>query len=125
MTRTSRPIAGVLLGALLGAAAPADSPVNVPEPAGLYEGPQHGYTPPTLKGATVLDLAAFDRLLAENKPVLIDVGLADHKPANLPPTAIWRPTHRSIPGEVWLPAAGVAPFLTTHRSRPSCLSFQA
>lgn len=33
----------------LAAAEPADSPVNVPEPPGLYTGPQRGYTPPTLK----------------------------------------------------------------------------
>ena len=98
----------MVLAALLGAAAPADSPVGVQEPEGLYEGPTHGYTPPTLRGARVVDLAAFETLLAE-KPVLVDVGLADRKPDNLPPGTIWLPTHRSIPGAVWLPNAGAAP----------------
>lgn len=109
MRASLKPIGLIALAALLGAAAPADSPVNVPEPIGLYEGAQHGYTPPTLKGATVIDLAALDKLLADGKPVLIDVGLADRKPANLPPGTIWLPTHRSIPGAVWLPNAGAAP----------------
>ena len=99
----------VLLAALLGAAGPATSPLNVPEPEGLYDGPQHGYTPPTLKGATVVDLAALETLMSEGKPVLLDVSLADRKPENLPPGTIWLPTHRSIPGAVWLPNAGAAP----------------
>lgn len=107
--RTARPLALVALAALLGAAGPADSPVNVPEPAGLYEGPQHGYTPPTLKGATVVDLAALDRLIADDQPVLLDVVLADRKPQGLPPGTPWLPSHRSIPGAVWLPGAGVVP----------------
>ena len=109
MRRGLRPFAAIALAVLLGAAAPADSPVGVQEPDGLYEGPTHGYTPPTLKGATVVDLAALDKLLADGKPVLLDVGLADRKPDNLPPGTIWLPTHRSIPGAVWLPNAGAAP----------------
>ncbi|MET0258933.1 MAG: rhodanese-like domain-containing protein [Methylobacterium sp.] len=108
-SRLVRPLAMIGLGALLGAAGPADSPVNVPEPSGLYAGPQHGYTPPTLKGATVVDLAALDGLIAEAKPVLLDVVLADRKPQGLPPGTPWLPSHRSIPGAIWLPGAGVVP----------------
>ena len=94
------------------AAAPADSPVNVPEPAGLHEGVQQGYTPKTLRGAVVLDIAGLDALMAKDpakKPVLIDVALADRKPANFPTDRPWLPAHRSVPGAVWMPNAGAAP----------------
>lgn len=104
-----RLLALVPLVALLGAASPADSPIGVREPEGLYEGPPQGYQPPTLKGATVIDLAGLDALLATGTPVLLDVGLADRKPDNLPPGTLWLPTHRSIPNAVWLPNAGEAP----------------
>ncbi|MCJ2112215.1 rhodanese [Methylobacterium sp. E-025] len=90
------------------AAAPADSPVNVPEPAGLHEGVQQGYTPKTLSGAVVVDIAALDALMPK-QPLLIDVALADRKPANFPADRPWLPAHRSVPGAVWMPNAGAAP----------------
>lgn len=99
---------GLMIGATAAAAAPADSPVNVPEPEGLYTGPPHGYTPATLKGATVIDLKGLEALLPE-APVLIDVVLADRRPAGFPADRPWLPTHRSIPKAVWLPGAGEAP----------------
>lgn len=101
---------GAILAAagFLAAAAPADSPVDVPEPAGLHEGPQQGYTPKTLQGATVLDIAGLDALMAR-QPVLIDVALADRKPAGFPAARPWLPAHRSVPGAVWMPDAGAAP----------------
>ncbi len=99
---------GLSLSVTLGAAGPADSPVDVPEPEGLYTGPPHGYTPATLKGATVLDLKGLEALLPE-KPVLLDVVLADRKPAGFPADRPWLPTHRSLPDAVWLPGAGAAP----------------
>lgn len=92
------PLAAALL--LIGA-----TPGHVPEPASLYEGPMHGYTPSTLKGATVLDDAGLAAVLAKH-PLLVDVAEADRKPANMPATALWMPAHRSIPGAVWLPGAG-------------------
>ncbi|GJE39212.1 hypothetical protein KHHGKMAE_3292 [Methylobacterium persicinum] len=96
--------------ACLAAAAPADSPVNVPEPEGLYTGPQKGYTPPTLKGAQVVDAAALAALIdGHEKPVLIDVAARERKPANFPEGRLWLPVHPSIPGAVWLPNAGAAP----------------
>jgi PQQ-dependent catabolism-associated CXXCW motif protein len=107
--RFSRSVALAVFAVVLVAAAPANSPVDVPEPQGLYDGPQHGYTPPTLRGATVLDLAALDKLIADDKPLLLDVVLADRKPEGLPPGTLWLPSHRSIPGAVWLPGAGVVP----------------
>jgi PQQ-dependent catabolism-associated CXXCW motif protein len=88
---------------LLAGGARAETPA--PEPEGLWQGPMHGATPRTLQGATVLDDAALQALLAR-QPLLIDVGPADKKPASLAPSTIWLPVHRSIPGAVWLPGAG-------------------
>jgi PQQ-dependent catabolism-associated CXXCW motif protein len=85
-------------------AAGAGSP---PEPAGLWDGPMRGETPSTLTGATVLDVPGLEALTAE-RPVLVDSGPADHRPANLPADALWAPTHRSIPGAAWFPGAGRA-----------------
>lgn len=92
------------------AAAPADSPVNVPEPEGLYAGPPKGYTPPTLKGAAVVDADALAALMAgPDKPVLIDVAAPDRKPSNFPADRLWLPVHPSIPGAIWMPEAGAEP----------------
>ncbi len=106
-----RGAAVMVVAALACGAGPAVSPIDVPEPANLYTGPQRGYTPATLKGATVIDLAALESLLAREteRPVLLDVALADRKPEGLPAATAWLPTHRSIPGAIWLPGAGAAP----------------
>jgi len=115
MTLLSRLAAAALL--TLGvAAAPADSPVNVQEPEGFHTGPQQGYTPPTLKGAVVLDIDGLDRVVAEARPVLIDVALADRRPAGMAPDKPWLPAHRSIPGAVWMPNAGAAPLDPAHEA---------
>ena len=79
----------------------------VPEPPGLWTGPMVSDTPATLEGAKVIDVPALERLMPQ-KPLLIDVGPADRKPEGLPPSTVWMPTHRSIPGAVWFPAAGRA-----------------
>jgi len=89
----------------------------VPEPEGLYTGPQHGYTPATLKGAEAVDLAGLERLVAAPaKPVLLDVAVADRKPEGLPPGRPWLPSHRSIPGSVWMPEAGAEPLAPERES---------
>ncbi|HEV7440908.1 MAG TPA: rhodanese-like domain-containing protein [Methylobacterium sp.] len=100
--------AAILAAALVLAAAPADSPVNVPEPDGIWTGPQRGYTPATLAGATVIDIAGLDALIP-GAPVLLDVALADRKPDGFPSDRPWLPAHRSVPGAVWMPSAGAAP----------------
>ncbi|GJD29174.1 hypothetical protein PMNALOAF_0406 [Methylobacterium adhaesivum] len=113
------PLARLTAAALLTlgvAAAPADSPVNVPEPDGFHTGPQQGYTPPTLKGAVVLDIDGLHRVVAEARPVLIDVALADRRPAGMAPDKPWLPAHRSIPGAVWMPNAGAAPLDPAHEA---------
>ena len=97
--------AAMLLAAVLLMAASA---VDTPEPAGIWTGPMHGYTPKTLSGAVVIDAAALDAMMASH-PLLLDVGPADRKPPDFPKELPWLPTHRSIPGAVWLPGAGSAP----------------
>jgi PQQ-dependent catabolism-associated CXXCW motif protein len=80
----------------------------VPEPDGVWTGPMLSATPETLKGATVLDISALDALMAKG-PLILDVGPVDQKPADFPKDALWLPIHRSIPGAVWMPGAGLAP----------------
>ncbi len=101
MTRIRR-LAAIALGLALIAATPG----QVPEPDGLWQGPMRGYTPNAVKGASVLDTAALAKLLDAERPVLLDVALADVKPPSMAPGTPWLPLHRSIPGAVWLPGAG-------------------
>ena len=68
----------------------------------------YGRTPRTLSGAAVVDLAAVEALMAE-KPLLLDVGPAHRKPESFPKDRPWLPTHRSIPGAIWMPGAGAEP----------------
>ncbi|MBB3972716.1 rhodanese-like domain-containing protein [Hansschlegelia beijingensis] len=97
-------LAGVAL-AIATAAHAAGGPGSAPEPEGLWTGPMQSYTPSTLKGAEVVDVARAAALI-EQGAVLIDVGPADRKPPTLPKTAVWAPQHRSIPGSAWFPGAG-------------------
>jgi PQQ-dependent catabolism-associated CXXCW motif protein len=100
-------LSALAVAVLLLRALPAQAD-SVPEPEGIWTGPMLGPTPATLSGGTVLDLAALEALLSET-PVILDVGPADQKPANFPKDALWLPIHRSIPGAVWMPGAGLAP----------------
>lgn len=106
---------------------PASNPHNVPEPQGLYQGAPHGYVPPTLKGAKVLDSAgALDKLIQSEHPVLIDVAELDRKPPSMSKTMIWLPQHRSIAGADWLPGGGDgtgdAAFAAAFRTRAAALT---
>lgn len=115
--RLARIAAACAAALVLAAASPADSPVNVPEPEGIWTGPQRGYTPATLSGATVIDIDALDALIARDEPVLLDVSLADRRPAGFPDDRPWLPAHRSVPGAIWMANAGAAP--STPPTRPS------
>jgi PQQ-dependent catabolism-associated CXXCW motif protein len=101
-------VATIAAIALLAAAVSAGSAADVAEPRELWTGPMYGPTPKTLSGAAVVDLAAVEALMAE-KPLLLDVGPAHRKPVNFPADRPWLPTHRSIPGAIWMPGAGAAP----------------
>ncbi len=97
----------LLLAALLiGSAAVAEQPAPPPEPEGYHTGDLRGATPATLHGASVVDLAGFEALVAAGA-ILVDVGPADVRPATMPKDALWLPTHRSVPGARWFPGAGV------------------
>lgn len=100
------PLAALLIAALPWPIAVQAAPPA--EPAGLWAGPMLGDTPATLEGATVIDVDGLDQLLATQRPLLIDVGPADHKPDGLPPGTVWKPSHRSLPDAVWMPGAGRA-----------------
>lgn len=87
----------------------------VPEPAGYRTGDLRAATPATLAGARVLDMAGLEAAVAGGA-VLIDVGPAAVKPADMPADRPWLPTHRSIPGAVWLPGAGLGDDLAPERA---------
>ena len=84
----------------------AVAPGHVPEPAGLYEGALHGYTPNGVTGGTVLDTEALAKLIETVHPLLLDVAERDRKPPSMGKDTPWLPTHRSIPGAVFLDGAG-------------------
>jgi len=102
------PLAALAAALLLAgsAAAYGQTRPSVPEPKGLHEGGDFGYTPSTIQGGTVLDTLAVAKLVQAQHPVLIDVAQLDRKPPNMSPDMPWLPQHRSIPGAVWLPGAG-------------------
>lgn len=108
------PLAAVLAAALLlaGQGIAGDA---VPEPAGYRTGDLRGATPATLAGARVLDLAGLEAAMAAGA-VLVDVGPAPVRPAEMPADRPWLPTHRSIPGAVWLPGAGLGDDLPPERA---------
>jgi len=93
----------VLAAALLLAAA---TPAPAPEPSGLWKGAMHGATPDALKGAIVLDTPALAKLLKQAHPLLIDVAEREKKPESMGKDMLWMPTHRTIPGAIWLAGAG-------------------
>lgn len=99
-------IALVTACALPPGARAADEAIAPAEPPGLWTGPMVSATPATLQGARVIDVPALARLMLQPPLLLIDVGPADHKPDQLPPGTVWRPSHRSIPGAHWFPGAG-------------------
>jgi PQQ-dependent catabolism-associated CXXCW motif protein len=106
-----------LLAAVLVLAGPGragDDPAP-PAPDGYRTGELRGPTPATLAGARVLDLAGLEAAVAGGA-VLIDVGPAPVKPADLPADRPWLPTHRSIPGAAWLPGAGLGDDLPPERA---------
>jgi quinoprotein dehydrogenase-associated probable ABC transporter substrate-binding protein/PQQ-dependent catabolism-associated CXXCW motif protein len=94
-------------GRLIGVWAQAAAEVGVPEPTGYRMDSYRGPTPATLKGATVVDTAGLQRLMAERQPVLIDALPRQRKPADRPADQLWiEPERRDIPGSVWLANSG-------------------
>jgi PQQ-dependent catabolism-associated CXXCW motif protein len=80
---------------------------EVPEPHDYRTDGYRMPVPRTLKGATVIDADAAEKLIKNNAAVFIDVYPRAPKPPNLPAGTIWRdPPHASIPGAHWLPNVG-------------------
>ena len=84
----------------------AVAPGQVPEPDGLYQGAMHGYTPETISGGSVIDTAALAAMIASSHPVVLDVAEKDRKPPTMSKDTPWLPTHRSVPGAVFLQGGG-------------------
>ena len=101
--------AAVLPGMVAAAFAEVPSavePGHVQEPAGLYQGALHGYTPNTITGGTVVDTAQLAKMMDSVHPLLLDVAEKDRKPPTMGKDMIWAPTHSSIPGAVFLQGGG-------------------
>ena len=96
----------IVSGPALAEVPSAVAPGHVPEPAGLYDGALHGYTPNGVTGGTVLDTVALARLIETARPLLLDVAEQDRKPPSMGKDTPWLPTHRSISGAVFLAGAG-------------------
>ncbi|MCJ8144204.1 PQQ-dependent catabolism-associated CXXCW motif protein [Ancylobacter sp. A5.8] len=100
-------MAGLLAVMLAFSQRPAVSAEVVPEPDGYRMDSYRAPTPPTLRGAAVLDTAAAEALWRAKGALFLDVMPRDVKPTNLPPGTIWRDKRRDhIPGSVWLPNVG-------------------
>lgn len=105
-------------GRLIGAAAPTAAalpgPATTPavaaveEPLGYRTDRYRAPVPATLEGATVLDAQGLKVLLAEQRPVLIDVLPKQRRPPGRDPAQLWiEPKRKGIPGSVWLPNVGL------------------
>ncbi len=114
----------LLLAAALFLAAAAPAPV--PEPQGLFDGPMRGDTPDTLKGATVVDAKTVAEMREHAHPLLLDVAEMEKKPPSMASDMPWMPTHRSIPGAVWLVAGGFGTsdpgYAAAYRTRVAALA---
>lgn len=84
----------------------AVAPGHVPQPAGLYQGAMHGYTPSEVTGGTVVDTKQLVKLIAAEHPILLDVAEKDRKPPAMGKDTPWFPIHRTIPGAVFLQGGG-------------------
>jgi PQQ-dependent catabolism-associated CXXCW motif protein len=112
---TPRRLLAALAAALLLGGAALAGPTLPPEPDGYRTGDLRAPTPATLAGARVLDVSALEAAVSDGA-VLIDVGPAPVKPDDFPPDRLWLPSHRSIPGAVWLPGAGLGDDLPPERA---------
>jgi len=79
---------------------------DVPEPEGYRTERYRAPTPATLEGATVVDTAALQRLVASEQPVLIDVMAKQLETTD--EEAAWQPPPREhVAGSVWVPNVGL------------------
>jgi PQQ-dependent catabolism-associated CXXCW motif protein len=116
----------VFVALLLSACAVSPDPAAVPEPADFWTGPMGGPVPATIAGGDVVATTELAVLIAEEDPVLVDVGPPPHKPDNIAAEAWVPPPHRTLPGSHWLPGVGageLAPaFEDWYRARLAALT---
>jgi quinoprotein dehydrogenase-associated probable ABC transporter substrate-binding protein/PQQ-dependent catabolism-associated CXXCW motif protein len=78
-----------------------------PEPSGYRMDHYNAPVPATLRGATVLHTAGLEKLMADARPVLIDVKPKARKPADRDAQRLWiEPERDDIAGSAWLPGVG-------------------
>ena len=95
------------MGRLIKSAAVEGGRDVVPEPADYRQDHYKAPVPATLKGATVVDTAALETLIATRHPVLVDVLKRVRKPPGRSPDQVWiEPRRMHLPGSVWLPDTG-------------------
>lgn len=86
---------------------PAAPAVAVPEPEGYRMDRYRAPVPATLEGAKVLSTPALQKLIAKQRPILIDVLPKTRKPQDRAPSQLWiEPRRENIPGSLWLPNVG-------------------
>jgi quinoprotein dehydrogenase-associated probable ABC transporter substrate-binding protein/PQQ-dependent catabolism-associated CXXCW motif protein len=96
---------GQLVAAQTPAGGDAGAPA-VPEPESYRTERYRAPTPATLEGATVVDTAALQRLIAAEQPILIDVMSKALEATEQ--QAAWQPPPREhVAGSVWLPNVGL------------------
>jgi PQQ-dependent catabolism-associated CXXCW motif protein len=95
-------------GRLVGVWAAAQDRAAVPEPDGYRMDRYRAPVPATLRGAVVLGTEELERLIAEQRPVLVDVMPQPRKPEGRSDDKLWiEPKRADIPGSVWLPNTGL------------------
>ncbi len=94
----------LLVAPVVGSKASDDRP---PEPADYRMEDYRSPTPASLSGARAVDTENAFRLWQEKSAAFIDVLPHVPKPANLPPSTVWREKrHDNIPGSLWLADVG-------------------
>jgi PQQ-dependent catabolism-associated CXXCW motif protein len=99
-------LAGAMTVPALAEVPSAVAPGHVQEPSRFYQGAMHGYTPNGITGGTVVDTADLATMIDKAHPILLDVAERDRKPPSMSNDTPWLPTHRSLPGAVFLQGGG-------------------
>ena len=98
--------AGVML-ALMALSGVIRAEELVPEPERYRTDDYRAPVPDTLAGARVHSTQEAEAIWRAKTAVFVDVLPRPPKPANLPPSTVWRDKPRfNIPGSIWLPDTG-------------------
>jgi PQQ-dependent catabolism-associated CXXCW motif protein len=79
----------------------------IPEPSGYRMEAYRAPVPERLSGARTVATEEAEQLWQSGEAIFVDVLPRARKPAGLPEGTFWRdPSHRDIPGSIWLPGTG-------------------